>query len=394
MKRFTLAIYFCALACIGLKAAGASAKLSELADFVVSKFDFGIPAWAPQPLEPKGNPTTKAKVELGRYLFYDTRLSVDGLKSCASCHIQSLAFTDGQATSVGVTGEHTARNAMSLVNSAYLPTLTWSNPLLHSAEQQALVPMTTVTPPELGLEKHEDEMLARLKAEPLYPKLFKAAFPEARGEISLATVTRALGAFDRSIVSFRSPYDRYRYENDMSGMSDAALRGEALFFGERLECHHCHNGVNFTDSERDGRNPMGTSAFHNTGLYNIDGKGAYPSDNTGIREITGRADDMGRFRTPSLRNVAVTAPYFHDGSAATLDDVIDHYAAGGRTIKSGPNAGVGKDNPLKSSFISGFTISPSEREDLKAFLNSLTDDAVLTDPRFSNPWPAHKDKKS
>ncbi|CAL4869444.1 Cytochrome c551 peroxidase (plasmid) [Asticcacaulis sp. MM231] len=387
MKRFTLALYLAAFAILGIKATGASAKLSELGDFVVSKFDFHLPAWAPQPLEPKGNPTTKAKVELGRYLFYDTRLSVDGTLSCASCHIQSKAFTDGRPTSIGVTGQHTPRNAMPLVNAAYFPALTWSNPLLHTAEQQALVPLTNVTPPELGIDKHEDEMITRLKAEPMYPKLFRAAFPEAKGDISLATLTRALAAFERSIVSFRSPYDRYRYDNDMTVMSDAALRGEALFFGERLECHHCHNGLNFTDSERHARNPMGTSAFHNTGLYNMDGKGGYPADNTGIREITGRDDDMGRMRTPSLRNVAVTAPYFHDGSAKTLDDVIDHYAAGGRTIQNGPNAGVGKNNPLKSSFISGFTLTPSERDDLKAFLNSLTDDAVLTDPRFSDPWP-------
>ncbi|HTR03102.1 MAG TPA: di-heme enzyme, partial [Thermoanaerobaculia bacterium] len=134
------------------------------------------------------------------------------------------------------------------------------------------------------------------------------------------------------------------------------------------------------------RNRIGEIAFHNTGLYNLDGKGAYPSDNTGLEEHTGRPEDMGRFKAPSLRNVAVTAPYMHDGSIPTLDAVLDHYAAGGRTIAGGPHAGVGRTNPLKSSFVSGFTLTPEERADLLAFLRSLTDDEFLKDPEFSDPW--------
>jgi cytochrome c peroxidase len=164
------------------------------------------------------------------------------------------------------------------------------------------------------------------------------------------------------------------------------IRGEALFFSERLECHHCHNGLHFSDTVLHERNRIGERAFHNTGLYNIDGRGAYPANNTGIAEITGRPEDMGRFRAPSLRNVAVTAPYMHDGSIATLSEVIDHYAAGGRTIASGPNAGVGRDNPLKSSFLPGFEMSAQERADLIAFLQSLTDEQFLRDPRYADPW--------
>ena len=385
----TARIFFAIVLMVSL-VPSALAGLAQLGDFVVSRFDFGIPAWAPQPLEPAGNPTTKAKVELGRYLFYDKRLSLNGTMSCSTCHLQALAFTDGKKTSAGIAGQLTPRNSMSLVNIAYFPVLTWSNPLLHSLEQQALVPLTNEAPKELGLAGHDAEMVARLRLEPVYQRLFPTAFPEAKGEISMATVTRALGSFGRSIVSFRSAYDRYRYAGDFSGMSDSALRGESLFFGERLECHHCHNGLNFTDAERHARNPMGAYAFHNTGLYNLDGKGAYPLDNRGILEITGRPDDMGRFRTPSLRNLAVTAPYFHDGSAASVDEVIDHYAAGGRTIFSGANAGTGRSNPYKSSFVPGFVLSDQERQDLKAFLNTLLDKDVLTDPRFADPWPAKK----
>jgi len=367
----------------GLAAFG---DLDNLGGYIQSKYDFDLPAWVPTPLEPEGNLTTTAKVELGRRLFYDIRLSRDMTMSCASCHRQELAFTDGRSTSSGVTGELTARNSMSLANVGYLPVLTWANPMMQSLEQQALVPLTGQHPTELGLAGMDEEVRTRLWSEPIYRRLFSEAFPEARGEISLATITRALGAFQRTIVSVSSPYDRYRYEGDVNAISDAAIRGEALFFSERLECHHCHNGLHFSDTVLHERNRLGETAFHNTGLYNLDGRGAYPGNNTGLAEITGRPEDMGRFRAPGLRNVAVTAPYMHDGSIATLDEVIDHYAAGGRTVAGGPYAGVGRDNPLKSSFVPGFQLSERERSDLIEFLNALTDEQFLHDPRYSNPW--------
>lgn len=363
-----------------------AAGLEPIGPLVPSTYDFGLPVWAPRPLEPAANRTTAAKVELGRYLFYDKRLSLDGTMACASCHEQARAFTDGRAVSSGVTGQITPRNAMSLANVAYFPVLTWGNPLMKHLEQQALVPLIGQEPVELGLAGKEAEVIARLATEPVYRDLFPKAFPEADGQISLATVVRALAAFQRSLISMRSPYDRYRYEGDVDAMSDSAIRGEALFFSERLECHHCHNGINFADTVLHERNKAGEVAFHNTGLYNLDGKGRYPAPNIGIAEITGRPEDMGRFRAPSLRNVAVTAPYMHDGSIATLDEVIDHYAAGGRTIASGPNAGVGRTNPLKSSFVPGFTLTAAERADLIAFLKSLTDEEFLRDPRHANPW--------
>jgi cytochrome c peroxidase len=354
---------------------------------VPSTYAWDLPSWMPKPLDPRDNPTTPAKVELGRRLFYDVRLSINGTRSCASCHHQERAFTDGRATSPGALGHLTPRNAMSLANVAYAPTLTWANPLLTSLERQVLVPLLGQEPIELGMAGHDDELIARLRSEPVYPPLFARAFPESQGAISLATIVRAIASFERTLISARSPYDRYRYEGETAALSPAAIRGEDLFFGERLECHHCHGNFNLNDSIVHERNRIGEIAFHNTGLYNLDGNGAYPPDNTGVKELTGRPQDMGRFKAPTLRNIAVTAPYMHDGSIATLDEVIDHYAAGGRTIQAGPHAGAGRANPLKSSFVPGFTLTAAERADLLAFLHALTDEPFLTDPRFANPWP-------
>jgi cytochrome c peroxidase len=126
--------------------------------------------------------------------------------------------------------------------------------------------------------------------------------------------------------------------------------------------------------------------YHNTGLYNVDGKGAYPEPNTGVYSVTLDPEDMGKFKAPTLRNIAVTAPYMHDGSIATLSEVLDHYAAGGRTIAAGPNKGVGSKNPLKDPLVQGFELSKQQRADVIAFLESLTDEAFLTDPAFADPF--------
>ena len=159
-----------------------------------------------------------------------------------------------------------------------------------------------------------------------------------------------------------------------------------LFFSERLECFHCHGGFNFTDSTTHANTTVERVGYHNTGLYNLGGTGAYPADNTGLFDMTGKRRDMGRFKAPSLRNIAVTAPYMHDGSVATLEEVINNYQRGGRLIEHGPHAGDGRLSPFKSEFVIGFELSESERDDLIAFLESLTDEAVLTDKRFSDPF--------
>ncbi|HWC98339.1 MAG TPA: di-heme enzyme [Candidatus Sulfopaludibacter sp.] len=297
---------------------------------------------------------------LGRHLFYDQRLSVNNTQSCASCHQQQLAFTDGRAVSVGATGEPHSRSAMSLVNVASSGVLTWSNPDLHSLEEQALIPMFGEHPVELGMHGREQELLARLRTVPVYRDLFAKAFPGPGDPFTVGHVTQALAAFERSIVSARSPYDRY-HAGDAKAVSDAVKRGEAVFFTDyEGSCFRCHSGPNFTDS-----------SFHNTALYKV-----YPASNLGIFEHTRRPEDAGKFKAPPLRNIALTAPYMHDGSIATLEAVIEHYAAGGRA----------STNPHRDPRMAMIAMTPQNKRDLLEFLRSLTDTDLLHDPRFANPW--------
>jgi cytochrome c peroxidase len=348
-----------------------------------------LPAGFPQPKVPADNPMTPEKVELGRHLFYDTRLSLDGTFACATCHKQARAFADEKARGLGVTGELHPRGSMSLANVAYSPVLTWANPTMRRLETQALVPMFGEDPVELGLSGKEQVLIGRLRAERRYTELFPAAFPGEPDPFTLASITRAIASFERTLISGRSPYDRYRYGADRQAISDSAKRGETLFFSEQTECFHCHGGFNFTETVDYAGKGFVEIEFHNTGLYNVDGRGGYPRPNTGVHAVTNDPEDMGRFKAPTLRNIAVTPPYMHDGSIATLEEVLAHYEAGGRTILDGPHAGVGARNPLKSSFVKGFSLTPDQRRDLIAFLEGLTDQVFLTDRRFSDPWPSH-----
>jgi cytochrome c peroxidase len=350
-----------------------------------STYEWNLPANLPRPIVPADNPITPEKVELGRYLFYEKRLSITGNYSCASCHEQKRAFTDGKPVGIGATGEKHPRNSMSLANIAYNSVLTWANPLMTRLESQALVPMFGEHPVELGMVGREEQMLTMLRQSSTYKKLFAAAFSAETNAINLSNLTKALASFERNLISFNSPYDRYRFGGDKNAISASAKRGETLFHSERLECFHCHGGFNFSDSLKHDRLAFTEIAFHNTGLYNIDGKGAFPSNNTGVYEITQQPIDMGRFKAPTLRNIALTAPYMHDGSIATLEEVIDHYRAGGRTVQAGEYAGIGSQNPFKSHFISGFQIISTEKQDLLAFLHSLTDESFIHNPAFSDP---------
>jgi cytochrome c peroxidase len=326
---------------------------------------------------------SEAKVELGRRLFYDTRMSINNTTSCASCHKQELAFTDGLGRAVGATGQMHPRGSMALVNIAYNTTFNWANPLVRELEKQALTPMFGDQPVELGMGGREDELLTRLSADPRYVELFAQSFPDEQEPISILSITRALAAFQRTLISADSPYDRW--QRGEGEVSESVKRGRDLFFSERLECFHCHGGFNFSDSVNHEGQVFPEAAFHNTGLYNLDAFGRYPEGGQGVYELSGDLIDMGRFRAPTLRNIAVTAPYMHDGSVATLAEAIDHYAAGGRTIASGEHAGDGSQNPHKSEFVSGFIISDAERADLIAFLESLTDQTFLTNPAFGPP---------
>jgi cytochrome c peroxidase len=349
-------------------------------------YEWNLPPGFPYPNVPADNPMTKEKVELGRYLFYDKRLSFNQTQSCATCHQQAKAFTDGRAQGVGSTGELHPRGPMSLVNVAYSPVLTWANPLVRTLEKQAQVPLFGDDPIELGMTGKEDVLVERLKSDERYSKLFAAAFPAEAEPISLRTVTQAIASFERTILSGDSPYDRYRNGDDSNAISESAKRGEALFFSERLECFHCHGGFNFTGSVDYLDKGFAEVEFHNTGLYNLKGQLSYPAPNLGLYNFTHQDEDVGKFKAPTLRNIALTAPYMHDGSVATLEDAIDHYSAGGRTVATGPNAGVGADNPNKSEFVKHFDLTAGERNDVLEFLKSLTDTTVLVDPALSDPF--------
>ena len=348
-------------------------------------FDWQLPENYPEPQVPDNNPMSDAKVQLGRWLFYDMRLSGNATMSCGTCHLQALAFTDGKPSSIGSTGVQHPRSSMSLVNTAYASRLTWANPLLDRLEDQALTPLFGDNPVEMGMAGRDAEIGALLASEPKYSELARVAFPNDEDPFSVLNAVRSIAAFVRSIVSFDSPYDQY-LAGDFDAISPAAERGMELFFSERLECFHCHGGFNFTDSTTHANTDVAQVGYHNNGLYNLNASGAYPEINTGLFDMTGNVRDMGRFKAPSLRNIAVTAPYMHDGSIVSLEEVLDHYSRGGRLIESGVHQGDGRLSPFKSEFVGGFELTETERADLIEFLTSLSDETVLTNERWSNPF--------
>ena len=357
-------------------------------DAAADGWQWNLPRGFPEPVVPEDNPMTEEKVELGRHLFYDERLSGNETQSCATCHIQEHAFGGGVPTNEGSTGDPVPRHSQPLVNAVYNYPLTWASTELTSLEEQIHGPMFGTDPVELGITGNEDEVLERLRIDDRYPDLFAAAFPEDEDPIDFDNAIKALASFVRSIVSSgNSPFHRYVYYGEENALSESEQRGLSLLFTERLECHHCHSGFMMTNAVRHQNSTfIEFLVFHNVGLYNIDGEGGYPEPNTGLYAETGDPADMGRFRAPTLLNVEVSGPYMHDGSLETLDEVIDHYAAAGQVIEDGELAGDGRANPNKSRFIPGFELSDQEREDVINFLKSMTDHAVLTDPRYADPW--------
>jgi cytochrome c peroxidase len=216
--------------------------------------------------------------------------------------------------------------------------------------------------------------------------MFREAFPEVSRPYNLDHVIKAIAAFERTLISGRSPYDRYIRQGESNSISESAKRGEALFFHRPLTCFRCHGGFTLGGSTVFRTQPSPQPEYFNTGLYNLSGKFSFPPDNLGLYEYTHEPEDVGKFNPPSLRNVALRSPYMHDGSIATLDGVLDHYAAGGRTISTGPLAGDGSKNPNKSNQVSGFALTVQQRHDLIAFLEALTDDDFIRNERFSDPW--------
>ncbi len=356
---------------------------------------FDLPAGFPSPRISPDNPITVEKVALGRHLFYDKRMSINQEGSCASCHEQRKAFTDGRKTSQGPTGDIHPRNAMSLTNVVYNTRQNWANPTLRNLESQALAVMFNVDPVELGWTDHEDEILARFAADPMYQGLFAAAYPDADNPYQLLNVVDAIASFGATLISGRAPLDR-------DAVNASVRRGEDLFNSERLECFHCHGAFNFAQSVQGEHSVVDTTEYKNNGLYNIAGPGPglpleagnFPTANQGLYEFTGVASDMGRFRAPTLRNIALTAPYMHDGSIATLREVVvDHYSRAGRVITQGAYAGDGAQSPYKDPLVQGFVLDDQELADLLAFFDALTDWDFICNPAFSDPFgniPMHE----
>ena len=351
------------------------------------EYRWDLPDDFPQPKVPDDNSMSVAKVELGRFLFYDRRMSINEARSCGDCHEQRLAFTDGKEVAVGITvNEIHSKNALSLTNVAYNSVFNWANPNFTTLEHQALGVLINDDPIELGWTDKEEVILDRFRHDSQYPELFARAFPDEAKPINMDNVIKAISSFQRIWISGNSAFDRYN-RGDKSAMSESAQRGLDLFFGERLECFHCHAGFNFSQTVDHEGVAFTQIEFHNTGLYNIGENHLYPSDGTGLWRITGNEQDMGKFRPPTLRNIALTAPYMHDGSMDTLESVIvDHYARGGRLISDGPNAGDGSKTPYKSGFVLGFQLTEQEKLDLLAFLDSLTDWEFICNPEFSDPF--------
>ena len=381
----TLAIMLLTVSVIGCGGGGTTTVDSSAAASSDGSWSWDLPKNFPQPQVPADNPMSESKFQLGRRLFYDTRLSGNGSKACASCHLQNLAFTDGKDFSSGSTGQKTLRSSMPLANSVYHPTLTWANPTLTTLEKQMETPLFSADPVEMGVnDANRSEVLQRLRNDTDYVARFKAVFPQTSDPISFDNIIKAIATFQRGILSGNSRFDRY--QRGEIALTTAEVRGLNLFNSEKAECFHCHAGFNFNDQVLYAGQRVVEKPFHNTGLYNLANSGAYPIPNRGVFEITLNPPDMGAFRAQSLRNVAVTAPYMHDGSLASLEEVLDFYAAGGRNITEGPYTGDGRSNPYKSELITLIDLNAQEKADIIAFLKTLTDDGLLTNPRYANPF--------
>ncbi|HKU14787.1 MAG TPA: di-heme enzyme [Steroidobacteraceae bacterium] len=321
-----------------------------------AQYVWRLPPGFPVPAVPADNPMSEAKVALGCRLFSETRLSATHAYSCASCHRAERAFTDGRALALGAKGASTPRGAMTLTNVAYNPAFTWASERVVTLERQMEQPLFNEHPLEMGLRRDDRELVEWLSRQPDYASAFRASFPQEAQPVSIPNVIKAIASFERTLISGRSPFDRYVYDDDRTAFSPAARRGMRLFYSDRSGCARCHFGVNFSGPVVQRGKPAPPALFANNGS-------AVQGDE-GLSAETQRQHDRGRFRVPTLRNVALTAPYMHDGRFATLEQVIDHYAAGGRHAQS---LGV------VDSQIRPLDLSAQEKRDLVEFLDGLTD---------------------
>lgn len=288
-----------------------------------------VPAGLPKLPVPKDNPLSKAKIELGKQLYFDPRLSADNTVSCASCHDPQKGWSNGEAVATGVKGQKGGRSSPTILNSAYSAFQFWDG-RAGSLEEQAKGPV--LNPIEMAMP-NGPEVQKKVNAIPGYRKQFQEVFG---GEATFDDIAKAIAAFERTVLSGDAPYDRYE-AGDKTAMSQEAIRGMGLFFG-KAHCSACHPGPTFTDN-----------GFHNLGV-------SIQAGDIGREEVSKMEGDRGAFKTPGLRDVARHAPYMHDGSLKTLEDVVDHYDKGGTP------------NPQLDEEIFPLKLTPDEKRDLITFL--------------------------
>ena len=290
-------------------------------------------------VHPDFNPSSEAKVELGRKLFFDKRLSKDNSVSCATCHLPEYAFTDRLEVSRGVEGRRTERNSPSILNAGYLKTVMF-DAHLPTLEQQVIVPIQE----HVEMDMHMLDLLKKLQEVEEYALAAKEIFDR---DFDAWVLTRSIAAFERSLISDNSNFDKFYYQKDKNAISESAKRGWKLF-SEELYCTKCHPAPHFTNFKAE-----------DNGLY------AEYGEDKGRFRIHHDTADIGMFKVPSLRNIELTFPYMHDGSLKTLSEIIDHYSEGG------------KGHFNQSQEIVAFEIDNNQKEDLINFLNSLTDTSYM-----------------
>lgn len=328
-------------------------------------YNLEVPVGFPQPFIPADNPMTEEGVELGRHLFFEKRLSGDLTMSCGSCHHQGFAFADtpDKIKSVGIEGFSTRRHAMPIFNMAFQEVFFWDGRAM-SLESQALMPIED--PVELNTDL--PTVIARLEADTVYPDMFKAAFGD--NKITAKRIGKAIAQFERTIISSNSKFDRVvRLKSESFTASEQ--RGFEMYNNEIGDCFHCHGML-------ETQFLMGAFGVDNTFLNN--GNKADYSNDEGRKEVTGDAGDLGKFKVPSTRNISFSFPYMHDGSIPNLDSLIEFYNFGGH-----PGPGNNIDPNMKAAGI-GRNWTKQQKEDLAAFLNTLTDFELLTDSAYSDPF--------
>lgn len=317
-------------------------------------------AGAPAMLIPEDNPLTAEGIALGRMLFYDPILSKDSTVFCGNCHQQRRGFTDGKAISTGFAGRKGKRSAMSLANVGFHSKGLFWDGRAETLEEQAIHPVQDTV--EMNLDWKLAE--ARLQKHRQYPILFRKAFGiEYKEQITKDLVIRALAQFERTLVSQDSKFDHVKRGEAL--FTETEARGFAIYFDTssvlpHAECAHCHVDPLFADQD-----------FFNNGIQEVKLLDDFPDKGRGA--VTRNRFDNGKFRVPTLRNIAQTAPYMHDGRFKTLKEVIDHYASGGHFAENlNPN-------------VRRLNLSERDKQDLIAFLNTLTDSLFLNNPAYGNP---------